>query len=563
MQLGVPLVTFRYDTVYGDSVIQHGACGAERVARAIFFRFTHFQTKGSYVSSLPPPLQRLNRSRDLRAEQLPRATTAQVTVIATWAGREWVVELNQSSHISQLLPIPSLTFLSPRSTKARKPQSTFVSLINRRSRQCPQEYGCAIIDYSGGCGGKVVRLLASHLNEPGSISCGVVPGFSHARGWAGFLQDIPFPSPFHSGVALYSSNFTLIGSEDLHVKSCPNLFTHSLIHYSAKLFVFVVRMEQLRNERAGESGDPRENTPTSGIVWHESHMQKFCGATPPRIEPGLHGEEASGLTTTPPRPPKFLVCWLMFASLHARLPTKSNRVQSSAGSPDFCKWESCRTMPLTGGFSRVSPRFPPPPSFQRHSILISITLIGSRNHDRFYGVLRRHIAESGGAVVELWTRIRENLGSNTSLDILILAYHVSRWCIAGWPASRRHGAGYGKRWRRAEVSLATAQRLSSTCRIAVMLAGRGASWAVETVPDAPKSFRLIEQHSAAENLTLFYRYSIVDWLEESGSERVKKTAALRRLCSCASKAKKRGSDTGDTNTHAYRLIAPRRKARFT
>ncbi|KAJ8867282.1 hypothetical protein PR048_031081 [Dryococelus australis] len=35
---------------------------------------------------------------------------------------------------------------------------------------------------------------------------------------------------------------------------------------------------------------------------------------------------------------------------------------------------------------------------------------------------------------------------------------------------------------------------------------------------------------------------------------------LRGLCSCASKVKKRGSDTGDTNTHAWRLIAPTRKS---
>ncbi|KAJ8877237.1 hypothetical protein PR048_021691 [Dryococelus australis] len=36
-------------------------------------------------------------------------------------------------------------------------------------------------------------------------------------------------------------------------------------------------------------------------------------------------------------------------------PTKANRAQSPAGSPDFRKWESCRTMPLVGGFSRGSP----------------------------------------------------------------------------------------------------------------------------------------------------------------------------------------------------------------
>ncbi|KAJ8883483.1 hypothetical protein PR048_015327 [Dryococelus australis] len=59
-------------------------------------------------------------------------------------------------------------------------------------------------------------------------------------------------------------------------------------------------------------------------------------------------------------------------------PTKANRVQSSAGSPDFRKWESCRTIPLVGGFSRGSPVSPAPP-FRRRSILTPITLIGAQD----------------------------------------------------------------------------------------------------------------------------------------------------------------------------------------
>ncbi|KAJ8891557.1 hypothetical protein PR048_004085 [Dryococelus australis] len=39
-------------------------------------------------------------------------------------------------------------------------------------------------------------------------------------------------------------------------------------------------------------------------------------------------------------------------------PTKANRVQSPAGSPDFRRWESCRTIPLVGGFSRGFPISP-------------------------------------------------------------------------------------------------------------------------------------------------------------------------------------------------------------
>ncbi|KAJ8865844.1 hypothetical protein PR048_033366, partial [Dryococelus australis] len=53
-------------------------------------------------------------------------------------------------------------------------------------------------------------------------------------------------------------------------------------------------------------------------------------------------------------------------------PTKKDLAQSPPVSPDFRKWESCRTMPLVSGFPRGSPAFPAP-SFP------SITLIGSQD----------------------------------------------------------------------------------------------------------------------------------------------------------------------------------------
>ncbi|KAJ8888778.1 hypothetical protein PR048_008270 [Dryococelus australis] len=48
--------------------------------------------------------------------------------------------------------------------------------------------------------------------------------------------------------------------------------------------------------------------------------------------------------------------------------------------PDFRMWESCRTMPLAGEFSRGSP-VSPTLSFRRSSILSSITLFGSQDLD--------------------------------------------------------------------------------------------------------------------------------------------------------------------------------------
>ncbi|KAJ8880487.1 hypothetical protein PR048_016957 [Dryococelus australis] len=54
-------------------------------------------------------------------------------------------------------------------------------------------------------------------------------------------------------------------------------------------------------------------------------------------------------------------------------PTKANRARSPAGSPDFRKWESCRTMPLVGEPSRGSPISPATPP-RRRSIFTLITL---------------------------------------------------------------------------------------------------------------------------------------------------------------------------------------------
>ncbi|KAJ8890959.1 hypothetical protein PR048_010468 [Dryococelus australis] len=117
-------------------------------------------------------------------------------------------------------------------------------------------------------------------------------------------------------------------------------------------------MEQRRKDGAGETGDPRENRPTSAVVRHDSHSRKS----------GVNGFNPN-------------VTLLIRAERLARSPpTKANRVQSPAGSIDFRKWESCRTMPLVSGFSRGSP-VSPAPSFRRRSIYTSITLIGSQDLD--------------------------------------------------------------------------------------------------------------------------------------------------------------------------------------
>ncbi|KAJ8880757.1 hypothetical protein PR048_017227 [Dryococelus australis] len=88
-----------------------------------------------------------------------------------------------------------------------------------------------------------------------------------------------------------------------------------------------------------------------------------------------------------------------FRSISTPASTKANRVQSPAGSQDFRKWETCRTMPLVGGFSRGSPVFPAP-SLRRRSIFTSITIIGSQDlADKSRAELR---AESDDREVTRW-----------------------------------------------------------------------------------------------------------------------------------------------------------------
>ncbi|KAJ8876871.1 hypothetical protein PR048_021319 [Dryococelus australis] len=209
-----------------------------------------------------------------------------------------------------------------------------------------------------------------------------------------------------------------------------------------------VMMEQLRNARAREMGEPRENPPTSGIVQHVSHIsvivveheksratrrgQVFPSTFARYVQftrsPRDQGHIPGPFTSCPCRlarswdlPPRasrkykaglgrahLTSCAIpnLFAcrdikgpayrlaaanskheiphgaTVAERLarspPTKANRAQYPAESPNFRKWELCRTMPLVGAFSRGSP-VSLAPQFRRHSIFTSITLIGSRD----------------------------------------------------------------------------------------------------------------------------------------------------------------------------------------
>ncbi|KAJ8873440.1 hypothetical protein PR048_024257 [Dryococelus australis] len=82
----------------------------------------------------------------------------------------------------------------------------------------------------------------------------------------------------------------------------------------------------VRPNAARETGDPRENSLTSGIIRHDSHMRK--SGTRSGIEHGSPCCDLSSLTAQPPRPlcTISIVMWAAMAQwLERTLPTKPNR----------------------------------------------------------------------------------------------------------------------------------------------------------------------------------------------------------------------------------------------
>ncbi|KAJ8895837.1 hypothetical protein PR048_001176 [Dryococelus australis] len=76
-----------------------------------------------------------------------------------------------------------------------------------------------------GHGGCAVSLLTSHQGVASSIPGRVTPGCSHVGILPVDLGDLPFPPPLYSVAAPFSPQSPSTGSQDLAVKSHPNLFT--------------------------------------------------------------------------------------------------------------------------------------------------------------------------------------------------------------------------------------------------------------------------------------------------------------------------------------------------
>ncbi|KAJ8872620.1 hypothetical protein PR048_026228 [Dryococelus australis] len=195
---------------------------------------------------------------------------------------------------------------------------------------------------------------------------------------------------------------TLIGSQDLAVKSRPNLFTHSqerqtflkrqcqctqlcalVRNGSSEILVHMHlhglgglrrRSDRLRvdvsSDKSGRAGSCRRETevdicmpsryaPLGSVKAHPRHGHGHKRKT-------LHARFATPRAMTPVRrrPMQRGGVRLKWEEHDCILidcspPTMANQVQSPAGSlPDFRKWESWRTMPLVGGFFLESPGYP-------------------------------------------------------------------------------------------------------------------------------------------------------------------------------------------------------------
>ncbi|KAJ8892303.1 hypothetical protein PR048_004883 [Dryococelus australis] len=175
-----------------------------------------------------------------------------------------------------------------------------------------------------------VSLLASHQGVPGSIPGRVTPNFCTWKSCrkmklvGGFSRGSSVsPRPLHSGPAPYSPRFALIASRDHDVKSRPNMSILFAIEISAASSVSCPHFQpekgselifhgaqsvwgtggsgfksQRRNERAGETGNPRENPGTIPICENSKVCQRDDMIVRNKIRYRKAGNDVSGLHTT-------------------------------------------------------------------------------------------------------------------------------------------------------------------------------------------------------------------------------------------------------------------------
>ncbi|KAJ8890809.1 hypothetical protein PR048_010318 [Dryococelus australis] len=208
---------------------------------------------------------------------------------------------------------------------------------------------------------------------------------------AGRCQDLPFSSPFHSGTTPFLPHFTLIGSQDLDIKSRPNLFTllglgknqdfvmgeFSIGKYSTASYNCTVFASHAEHDRPLSSLEKRAIPPVLWLDWSRTypHAPHCIPAIFPPTLTSPHSR-ASELEDWP------VARAQTFRSRLGRIaPAKPARIVDSGSLPHVHKWESRRMLPLISEFPRGSPVFSPPFHSGAASYSSRSTVIGSQEPD--------------------------------------------------------------------------------------------------------------------------------------------------------------------------------------
>ncbi|KAJ8870360.1 hypothetical protein PR048_029381 [Dryococelus australis] len=180
--------------------------------------------------------------------------------------------------------------------------------------------------------------------------------------WSGgFIGDLQFPPALSFRRFSVLTSVPLIGSQDLAVKSRPNLFTHSLTSSS---FLVITSSLIATSARRGEGGVAIRHP---YLPFRRSHKQLR------RLKPCCIRSFGG------PR-------WL--SDQHARLPPwrtgpnprPGHRIFASENRAGRCRWSA--------GLLGDLPPPPPPPQFRRRSIVTPKTLIGSQDLAQYREVKR-------------------------------------------------------------------------------------------------------------------------------------------------------------------------------
>ncbi|KAJ8869915.1 hypothetical protein PR048_028924 [Dryococelus australis] len=215
-------------------------------------------------------------------------------------------------------------------------------------------------------GGAEVRILSSHLGEPGSILGGVTRGLSRVRidaaGRRIFSAISGLLRPLHSGAVPYSPNFTLIGSQDPDVKSRTNLSTPYKQENSQPNFLwkYYPRLDCSPPTKVNRVQSPAVSLRISASEIRAGRCRWFGGG----------GGGSRGSPTA-----SFRRC-SVFTSLHPPYTVSSFPGRVTGFSQVGIVADDAAGRRVFSGFSR-SP--PPHVSFRRRSIFTCTTLIGSQD----------------------------------------------------------------------------------------------------------------------------------------------------------------------------------------